>query len=299
MDRATLEGLLSLLPVDLRPAEGDLDARAAWVEWFERAAAHRPQVHSDPARVVALLATRLEGPLTRALLSVLDGPELWLAVGCAQGLAVATAALDAEYLVGLDRALGAMKLDADRVGEVRQRVREKLLIPQDGATKLEQYAGRGQLASLVQVVAVRTALDLIRAAGRAPDQPDVGNAVEAMLDEHAGPELAAIKSQHAEAFKSAFASAVEALEPSDRGLLRLHVVDRLGIDAIAALHGVHRSTAARWLQAIRERLGTALRRRLRDRLGSANLDIDSVIRAVDSQVDLSFSRLLPPGEPAA
>jgi RNA polymerase sigma-70 factor (ECF subfamily) len=69
-------------------------------------------------------------------------------------------------------------------------------------------------------------------------------------------------------------------------------MEHLGIDAIAALHGVHRSTAARWLQGVRERLGKHIRRSLRERLGPRPRDIESVLRAVDSQLDLSFSRLL-------
>jgi RNA polymerase sigma-70 factor, ECF subfamily len=282
--------LLSLLPADRRP---DDDAtRDAWAQWLARAAAERPDVASDPARVVALLATRLEGPLTAAALAELDGPELWLAAGCGQGLAPALERFDREYLGGLERALGHMKLDADRVAEVRQRVREKLLMPEAGTTKLEQYAGRGQLASLVGVVAVRAALDLMRAAGRTHDVPDAGDAAAALVDEHGSPELAAIKAQHADAFKAAFEAAVEALDPGDRGLLRLHLMDHLGIDAIAALHGVHRSTAARWLQGIRDALGSDVRRRLRERLGRGRGDIDSLLRAVDSQLDLSFSRIL-------
>lgn len=265
-----------------------------WARWLERAAARRPELATDPARVVALLATKLDGPLTAAALAQIDGGELWLAAGCAQGLAHATARFDADYLADLDRTLGHMKLDADRLAEVRQRVREKLLVPEDGVTKLEQYAGRGQLAMLVRVVAVRAALDRIRAAGRAPDAPDDDDAAGALVDEQGSPELAAIKAQHADVFKGAFEAAVAALDADARGLLRLHVMDRLGIDAIASLHGVHRSTAARWLQEIRETLGKQIRRHLRDRLGRRVVDVESVIRAVDSQLDLSFSRLLAP-----
>jgi RNA polymerase sigma-70 factor (ECF subfamily) len=286
--------LLDLLPADRRPAEGDAAIATAWTAWLARAAARRPEVTTDPKRVVALLATKLEGPLTVAALEQLDGGELWLAAGCTEGLAIAMARFDADYLANLDRALGHMKLAADRLGEVRQRVREKLLVPEDGVTKLEQYAGRGQLATLVRVVAVRAALDRIRADGRSPDTPDEGDAAAVLADDQASPELAAIKAEHADVFKGAFESAVASLDADARGLLRLHVMEKLGIDAIASLHGVHRSTAARWLQDVRERLSKEIRKNLRDRLGRRKVDIESVIRAVDSQLDLSFSRLLGP-----
>ncbi|MBC8069288.1 MAG: hypothetical protein IAG13_13210 [Deltaproteobacteria bacterium] len=284
--------LLSLLPADRRPPRDDGSTAAALDAWIEHAKARWSEVPTDVARVIALLGARLDAPLTASALADLDGAELWLAAGCTQGLAPAFAAFDRRYLGGLDRALAHMKLTDDRVAEVRQRVREKLLMPESGTSKLEQYAGRGQLATLVGVVAVRTALDLLRTAGRVLDVPDAGNAADALVDEHASPEFAAIKAEHADAFKAAFQAAVDALDPEDRGLLRLHLMERLGIDAIAALHGVHRSTAARWLQAVRDRVGTDVRRRLRERLGRARGDLDSLLRAVDSQLDLSFSRLL-------
>jgi len=55
--------------------------------------------------------------------------------------------------------------------------------------------------------------------------------------------------------------------PRERNLLRYQVLDRLGIDHIGALHGVHRVTAARWIAHARRALIEGVRRRLQDRLG--------------------------------
>ncbi|MBX7084624.1 MAG: hypothetical protein K1X88_35795, partial [Nannocystaceae bacterium] len=254
-----------------------------------------PGITAATARVGALVAARLQAPATDAALAELDGAELWLAAACADGDAAALARFDADYLAPLSSSLAHLQLGSFRLAEVQQHVREKLLL-RDGdgeTTRLEGYAGRGRLAALVGVVATRAALDRLRAQAQAPQPWTEGDdALAARIADDDSPEAVAIAAEHAQALRGAFADAVAALDPEDRGLLRLQLLDGLGIDAIAALHGVHRSTAARWLQSIRDRLGTAVRRALRQRLGPRPRELDSLLRAADSRLELSMSRLL-------
>jgi RNA polymerase sigma-70 factor (ECF subfamily) len=84
------------------------------------------------------------------------------------------------------------------------------------------------------------------------------------------------------------------LPSTDRGILRLHLLERLNIDEIAALHDVHRATAARWLTRIRHHIGEHTREALRARLRLDASELDSLLRAVDSRLDLSLSRILAP-----
>ncbi len=293
-DRAVAEapdGDLTWLPAAARPC-GAEDHRAA-ARWLAAAAARWPGINAAPARVGALVAARVDGAITQAALDELDGAELWLAAACAQGDAAALARFDADYLAPLRSSLAHLQLGADRLAEVQQHVREKLLLHEGDCTRLEAYAGRGRLGALVGVVATRAALDRLRAQARAPESFDAGDdALAARIADDDSPESVAIAAEHAHALRAAFADAVAALQPEDRGLLRLQLLDGLGIDAIAALHGVHRSTAARWLQSIRDRLGTAVRRALRQRLGPRPRELDSLLRAADSRLELSMSRLL-------
>ena len=71
-------------------------------------------------------------------------------------------------------------------------------------------------------------------------------------------------------------------------MLRYHLIDRLNIDQIAAIHDVHRATAARWLVRIRAQLEERTREELRRALGVSGAELDSIIRLIQSQLDLSI-----------
>src|SRR5262245_6267625 len=89
--------------------------------------------------------------------------ELYIARACAEGDSAALAEFDRAYLTGVPAALARMKLDRADVGEVTQLVRQKLFVAADGQRpKIEEYAGRGELPALIRVIAVRTAISLIR-----------------------------------------------------------------------------------------------------------------------------------------
>jgi RNA polymerase sigma-70 factor (ECF subfamily) len=72
----------------------------------------------------------------------------------------------------------------------------------------------------------------------------------------------------------------------------MHLLDGASIDRIAAVHSVHRATAARWLERIRERLASGTRRLLQERLRVSRDELASLVRLIDSQLDLSLSTLL-------
>ncbi|MCW5807996.1 MAG: transcriptional regulator, partial [Deltaproteobacteria bacterium] len=106
------------------------------------------------------------------------------------------------------------------------------------------------------------------------------------------PELALLRRTYAAEFRTAFAAAVSALAPEDRLLLRQHHVDGLGIDRLAALHGCHRATAARRVAAARTAVFETVRRRLLSNLRIGGQTFDSLLRLVQSELDLSIHRYL-------
>ena len=101
-----------------------------------------------------------------------------------------------------------------------------------------------------------------------------------------------LRRTYAREFREAFAAAITELAPEDRALLRQHHIDGVGLDALALLHGVHRATAARRLAAARETIFLKVRRRLLHDLNVGNATVDSILRIVQSDLDLSIDRIL-------
>jgi RNA polymerase sigma-70 factor, ECF subfamily len=62
------------------------------------------------------------------------------------------------------------------------------------------------------------------------------------------------------------------------------------------LYGVHRATAARWVNAAREELGEAIRAQIAQRLTISVGQVDSIVRLVQSRIDVSLERLLGDGD---
>lgn len=288
---ARVSGLFDLLP--FRSHEG---LRASVEAWLDRARTEAPGVEAPLPAVARVLTARTSDQAEPAsVLADLDAGEIWLACACSAGDATALEVVERRYIRGAIASLKPMHLGDAKLDDVLQAVREKLLMVGDaGTTRLEEYAGQGRLAALVRVVAVRAALDLVRSDQRRPDAAPrhPADPTEALLSEGLSPELQVIRDRHTAAFKTAFQAAVAELPPKNRAVLRMHLIDRLAIDDIAALHGAHRSSAARWLTETRAAIGKATRQRLRAELRLSTKELESLYRVVDSQLDLSFARIL-------
>jgi RNA polymerase sigma-70 factor (ECF subfamily) len=100
-------------------------------------------------------------------------------------------------------------------------------------------------------------------------------------------------------FERAFAEAVALLPARDRNLLRFHLIDRLGIDQIAAIYHVHRATAARRLACARGALVASTRARLRCQLAIDTTELASVMRLIESVAQPSWRRVFAEARAAA
>ncbi|MDB4971103.1 MAG: putative DNA-binding regulatory protein [Myxococcales bacterium] len=269
-----------------------VDEGLAWMiqELIDRARAGWPELELSEERFVEHAARSIEGNDVATLLAALHAADLWLACGCASGDPAAIAAFDREVLSQTRMLLGRMQPTAQLVDEVRQLLREKLLVAQPGQRpRIAEYAGRGPLQAWVRVTAVRTALDLLRAGG-------VRTGGEVQPDDLAAaassPELEYLKERYRPQFKVAFQEALRALDPDKRNVLRLHVVEGLNIDEIGALFKVHRATVARWIAAARQEILAGARETLRRELGLSGGEFDSLAVVVRSQLDLSVAKIL-------
>ena len=244
-----------------------------------------PAVTIDRAAVAAALAARL----APSAISTDAAVELALALACAKGDRAALEAFDRAYLADVPAGLAHMKLDRAVIDDLLQEVRTKLMVAEPGAVpRILDYAGQGKLRGLCQVMAARAAVSRLRAHKRTAPDDDVA-ALAAAGDD---PELAFLKAHYRDAFKSAFAAAAAELDARDRNLLRLHHLGGVTLDQLAAMYGVHRATAVRWLADVRKRLLAGTRGMLRSRLDVSADELDSIMELIGSRLDASVHRLL-------
>jgi len=239
-----------------------------------------PDLRVDRAAFEAFVAARTPDTAQHAA-------DLYLACACHTGDPVALAAFERTYLAQVPEYLRRVRATPELVAEVGQSLRERLFVGE--APRIAEYTGRGALGAWLRVAALRIASNARRAS-------DTRERIEARAPAPAAlpidPELALVRSRHAPDFERALRDAFVALEERERNLLRLHFLDGLGSDGLAAVFAVHRATAARWLAAAREALQARVLELLRERLALAPRDLASLARIVRSELDMSLRGLL-------
>ncbi|HEY3807569.1 MAG TPA: hypothetical protein VGL61_33435 [Kofleriaceae bacterium] len=226
-----------------------------------------------------------------------DG-DLYLAFALATGDPAAVRAFEDSLVPQIDVALRRLRLAGGTNDEVKQALRVELLAGPDA--KIGDYAGRGELAAWLRISATRKALKLVKRADREETLDEI------LLDHWPGsggvaardPERKHIRSTYTAELKKAIREAFAALEVRQRNLLRQHILDELTIDDLAKLYRVHRATCARWLSDARADLGKQTRKRLVSALGTPGEELESLLRFLDSDIELSISRILGSGSGA-
>jgi RNA polymerase sigma-70 factor (ECF subfamily) len=282
-----IERLLARVPEDIRSELVVVPGLAEWIDacWTDATTAW-PGLALGADDFLPYLGERASASWRAGdALPHVRAADLYLACACARGHAAALAALDQRYLPAMDAALGKRSL-AHLRDEVKQRVRTKLLVGDGagGAPRIAEYAGRGDLASWLQAVAVRIALNMVRDDRRDVELVDDDAAAAPASGD--SPELRLIKERGGAALVEAFTEAFAGLTARQRNLLRQHFLDGLGIDELGTAYRVHRATAARWLAKARATLVGRTRRLLADRLQLRAGELDSFGRYIDSQVEL-------------
>jgi RNA polymerase sigma-70 factor (ECF subfamily) len=279
------EELARSLPAGVDPAK--VDAAIARIA----AAGHAawPAVTlSDDAIATRLVARVLDDPGMQVE-ELRDG-DLYLAFALADGDPAAVRAFEDTLVPQIDVALRRLRLAGGTGDEVKQALRVELLTGPDA--KIGDYAGRGDLAAWLRISATRKALKIERRADREETLDEI------LLDHWPGsagsndPERKHIRSTYTAELKKAIREAFGALEVRQRNLLRQHILDELTIDDLAKLYRVHRATCARWLADARADLGKQTRKRLVNALGTPSNELESLLRFLDSDIELSISRIL-------
>jgi RNA polymerase sigma-70 factor (ECF subfamily) len=218
--------------------------------------------------------------------------DLYLACACSRGDEAALGAFDAAFLSpgALAKILGRMHMAAEAREEIRQRLRERLFVAASAAPRIEAYAGRGPLRGWLAITATRLAIDLLERDGR--DARRNEELSDRALGPATDPELVYIKERYQGEFRAAFEDALSVVDRRDRTLLRMHYVEGLSMDRVAAIYGVGRSTAYRWIERARSALLAATTERLQARLELSQGELQSMVVLVRSELDVSLARLL-------
>ncbi|HEX3763439.1 MAG TPA: sigma-70 family RNA polymerase sigma factor [Kofleriaceae bacterium] len=224
-----------------------------------------------------------------AALRQMHTSDLYLACGCARGNVRAFAAFDERCLGPLDRVLDKLGIDADVSADVKQDIRCRVLVGSGGRAQIVDFSGRGDLRGWVRVMAVRQALQ--RQCRRRRELPVEDDELLQRIVAPGTLELDHAKQRYQQEFKHAFDDTLRMLSDRERTLLHQHYVDSLSIEEIAALYRVHRSTAARLLAHARLRVLEAMRARMMSALGVQSHDLDSILRMIRSQIEISLRGL--------
>jgi RNA polymerase sigma-70 factor (ECF subfamily) len=215
--------------------------------------------------------------------------DLYLACACLDGDAAALRAFDA-LLEQVGKKLRRLAGGDDILADAKQVVRQLVIARSDRPAPIAEYSGRGELGGWLRIALGR---ELVRSSKRALKEPQAGDdELAALHNADDDPETQYLKTHYREEFKQAFAAAIGGLDAGERRALRYSIVEGLGIDEVAKLDGVHRSTAARQVARARERLSEETRRILREKLAVESTELQSILRLIDSQLDVSVRRLL-------
>lgn len=271
--------------------DGDAALAQALADALARAREAWPELALADAPLLAAIAGALDpaGDPTTALTGLHAG-DLALARLAVAGDPRAIACLERQLERDIRPALHHLGLSPTTVDDVLGDLLDDLLVRGPGEDpRIAGYRGRGPLRRWIRTIAVRRAYRAAAPSASAGDEP------LAALPDGDDVELAALRRRYDDAFQRAFVEALAALEPRQRNLLRYHLLDRLTVDELGALYRIHRATAARWVAGARQALLDGTRERLRLAVGATPAEVDSLIRLIRSQLDVSLHRLLGAG----
>jgi RNA polymerase sigma-70 factor, ECF subfamily len=216
------------------------------------------------------------------------GGDVYLACAAGAGDHAAVRAIEERFIARLPARIRRLGAAGERVGDILQTVRERLF---SGAVpRIRAYNGAGPLEQWIKVVAIRTAIDQHRSDKSIPRVEAAW--LETIAPSEADASALMMKVEYKREMEAAIRELLPQLSARDRAVLRLHVLEGVSVEKIAASYGVHRVTVARWVWTAGETLLDALRARFRDRFGIVPGEFDSLARLARSQLSVDLAALL-------
>lgn len=268
-----------------------VQAAALLTEAWEQATQQFGGLALDPPVYARHVLERLpEGLDVVTALSRLQLHDLFLAAACMQALPASAGALD-QILSAITPAVQQLGFSETVLQDALQETRRNMLVGGNNERPaIVQYSGRGPLSSWLKVTVIRAALRLTRREQRqhtASSDP-AGQLAATTIS----PELQYLKRIYHDAFQRAFNEALQSLSARQRTLLLQRYVDGLRTREIGELHQVNQATASRWLSRAHADLHAATREALMQRLEVETPEIESILRLVRSELEITLRQLL-------
>ena len=256
----------------------------------EIAAAHREAANLWPGVSVSL---ERYGEMVRGADVAIENllhwaGDLYLACAAGAGDHAAVRLIEERFIARLPARIRRLGAPSEKVGDVLQTIRERLFA--GDIPRIRAYNGAGPLEQWIKVVAIRTAIDLHRTDQSIPRIDAAWLATVAPANTDASTLM--MKVEYKRELEVALSELITQLSPRDRAVLRLHIVEGVSIEKIAASYGVHRVTVARWVWTAGETLLDELRGRFRQRFGIVPRELDSLARMARSQLSIDLAGLL-------
>jgi RNA polymerase sigma-70 factor (ECF subfamily) len=210
--------------------------------------------------------------------------DLYLCAACSVRNPEAIKALERGAMATARAAIARIDNDPEFIRETLQELAVKLLVGPDA--KIQDYAGSGPLEAWLRVVATRTALDRLR---KQRDGDAHWLERSHPPSENTSLESSLTRARFGEDFQRALLQAIGDLSPLERNVLRMHTVGRCSIDQIGRAYGVHRATAARWLDRAKVAVFQAVHQEFVGRRRLTESEFRNVASLLCDELRLGFS----------
>lgn len=214
--------------------------------------------------------------------------DIYLACACLHGVAAAH-----KHLLALCERVAATiyrASPAPKVEELRQELAALVTAKgESGAVRLSKYTGKSSLYSWLRTCAIRLL------PGVSPQEPseilDEG-ALEQLVVEALGPASSSERAGVVALAKRSLDQALGTISERGRVVLRQKLALNWSVDQIGAEHGVHRATAARWVESAKDELRNVLLDVLREELGQSSAVFDSICAQISDSLFSTLARHL-------
>jgi RNA polymerase sigma-70 factor (ECF subfamily) len=272
--------------------EADIETRLS--DLLNRGTTEWPDLEISGEKFVVHIAERFSASDDQlASLEAIRAEDLYLACGCTYGDQQALNLFATNFQTTVDGVLSRLTNQGVNPEDIKQQLMEHLLFPKssDALPAIALYAGYGALGSYMRVAAFHRGLKLLEKDKRTKPMEDLEH-IASLSSDDTDPELQTLKNRYKGDFKEAFQSCLSEIESRERNLLRYHYISGLTTRQISSMMGVDQSTVVRWLARVRSNLLMNTKKRLMRKLGIGDTEVHSILRLVESQLDLSIERVL-------
>ncbi|NUQ73404.1 MAG: sigma-70 family RNA polymerase sigma factor [Polyangiaceae bacterium] len=247
--------------------------RAAW-----------PEISVDSADFIRFVG-RCVSADAASNLATLHASDLYLACAYSLGAPGAAAALERHCMSRVETALARIGTPEAVRADILQELRKLLVEMGNPERHLKGYSGRGALSSWLCVVAVRNA----RRRRENREMPVTPSSELLLRSTNDDPEMAYLNRVYKQELNDAFRAAVAELSSRDRNVLRGHFIEGLSIDRIGLLYGVHRATAARWINRACDALCFRTKEIFCQRVSLSQEGFHRILPLIQSQVRIQLA----------